>query len=597
MFEDFGNRTCFLSMRELGMRNLLGYLRFLKNTKREVLAAIASGIVYGLSSGFGIPMILKYASGILFSGEKISGIMLSGIVLLPMLIMFIRGLSGFLSSYYFAACGQHIVESLRVMIFKKIQRLHLGFFNNYPPSELISRSINASTIIQTNLVDISSDIITKMMVLIGALGYLTYLCLCQSELFVLLLFLTALPLFIFPIRRVGHRLRQKSGQMQGRTAAIIDNLNHNLSAIKEVRAFGLENQEIIRYRNACHAFSEAFLKVVKYQLIISPIVEILSAAGVGFAMFYAYKRGLKLEIFMPLATALYFSYDAIKRLGDISNKIQMSMAAVDRIEAILNEPEKIVDPENPVYVEKLQGDIQFQNVTFAYTPDCNVLQNINVAINHGQTYALVGSSGSGKSTFVNMILRFYDPDQGNIRIDGIDLREMMKYDLRKNIGYVPQDPALINDTIFNNIIWGKPDASRDEVVQATRKAYAHDFITKMPNDYNTRIGESGNCLSGGQRQRIALARVFLRNCPILIFDEATSALDSESQWAIYNAIKTISRNKTVIMISHRFSMMSIVDEVLVFENGKIAERGSPKSLLLGNTLYRNLYEKQQMEKT
>ncbi|MDR0418572.1 MAG: ABC transporter ATP-binding protein/permease [Puniceicoccales bacterium] len=577
-------------MRELGTWSLLGYLRFLNDTKGEVLVAIITGIIYGLSSGFGVPMIFKHASGILFSGEKVSGVMLIGIVLLPIVIMLIRGLSGFLSSYYFASCGQHIVESLRMMIFKKIQRLHLGFFNDYPPSELISRSINASTIIQTNLVDISSDIITQIMVLIGATGYLTYLCIRQSELLVLLLFLTALPLFIFPIRKIGHRLRQKSGQMQVRTTAIIDKLNHNLSAIKEVRAFGLENQEIVRYRQACHAFSEAFLNVIKYQLIISPIVEILSAAGVGFAMFYAYERGLKLEIFMSLATALYFGYDAIKRLGDISNKIQTSMAAVDRIEAILNEPEKIIDPKNPVHIEKLQGDIQFQNVTFAYTPGCDVLQKINVEIRHGKTYAFVGSSGAGKSTFVNMILRFYDPDQGSILIDGIDLREMAKYDLRQNIGYVPQDPALINDTVFNNIIWGRPDASYDDVVRAAQEAYAHDFITKMPNGYDTVIGESGNCLSGGQRQRIALARIFLRNCSILIFDEATSALDSESQWAIYNAIKAISRDKTVIMISHRFSMMSIVDEVFVLESGKIVEHGSPGSLLTDGTLYRRLCE-------
>jgi ABC-type multidrug transport system fused ATPase/permease subunit len=300
---------------------------------------------------------------------------------------------------------------------------------------------------------------------------------------------------------------------------------------------------------------------------------------------------------MSLATALYFAYDAIKRLGDISNKIQMSMAAVDRIEAILSEPEKIVDPENPIYVEKLKGDIRFQNVTFSYVVGRNVLQDINIAINHGKTYALVGSSGAGKSTFVNMILRFYDPDQGSILINGIDLREMKKYDLRQNIGYVPQDPALINDTVFNNIIWGKPDASQDEVIGAAQNAYAHDFITQIPNRYDTVIGESGNYLSGGQRQRIALARVFLRNCPILIFDEATSALDSESQRAIYNAIKAISKEKPIITISHRFSMMSIVDEVFVFERGKIVEQGSHKNLLADDTLYRRLYERQQVEKS
>jgi subfamily B ATP-binding cassette protein MsbA len=585
------------AMRELGTRSLLSYLRFLKKNKSEVFIAVITGIIYGLSSGFGIPVILKHAAGVLFSGNAVPEMVLLGLVSLPALVVLVRGVSGFLSSYYFALCGQHIVESLRMMIFKKIQRLHLGFFNDYPPSELISRSINASTIIQTNLVDISSDIITQAMVLMGATGYLIYLCMRQSDLVMLLLFLSALPLFIFPIRKIGRRLRKKAGQMQSHTAKIIDKLNHNLSAIKEVRAFCLENQEIVRYRKACHAFSDAFLKVVKYQFMISPMVEILSAMGVGFAMFYAYERGLKLEIFMSLATALYFGYDAVKRLGDINNKIQMSMAAVDRIEAILSEPEKIVDPKNPVYVERLHGDIKFQDVTFSYTQNHDVLKKINVDIRHGKTYALVGSSGAGKSTFVNMILRFYDPDQGSVSVDGIDLREMTKYDLRQNISYVPQDPALINDTVFNNIIWGKPDASREEVIEAAQKAYAHDFIAQMPEGYDTLIGESGNCVSGGQRQRIALARVFLRNCPILIFDEATSALDSESQQAIYHAIKALSKDKTVIMISHRFSMMSIVDEVFVFSQGKIVGQGTHQGLLVGDTLYRRLYERQQVVKS
>jgi subfamily B ATP-binding cassette protein MsbA len=511
-----------------------------------------------------------------------------------MLVMLVRGVSGFLSSYYFAACGQHIVENLRMMIFQKIQRLHLGFFNDCPPSELISRSINASTIIQTNLVDISNDIITQPMALLGAVGYLIYLCVEESDLVILLLFLTALPVFIFPIRKIGQRLRRKSGQMQGRTAEIINRLNHNLAAIKEVRAFGLEEQEIGRYRRACHAFSDAFLKVIKYQLIVSPIVEIISAIGVGFAMFYAYERDLKLEVFMSLAMALYFGYDAIKHLGDISNKIQTSMAAVDRIEAILNEPEKIVDPRHPICVEKLRGDIKFQDVTFSYVRNKDVLKKINVEISHGKTYALVGASGAGKSTFVNMILRFYDPNEGSISVDDIDLREMAKSDLRRNIGYVPQDPALINDTVFNNIVWGKPNASEAEAIVASKKAYAHDFILQMPEGYDTVIGESGNCLSGGQRQRLALARVFLRNCPILIFDEATSALDSESQQAIHRAIKNLANNKTVIMISHRFGMMSIVDEALVFSHGKIIERGSHENLLASDTFYRKLYEKQQV---
>ncbi|MDR2806970.1 MAG: ABC transporter ATP-binding protein/permease [Puniceicoccales bacterium] len=581
----------------MSTRSLFGYFRFLSDAKKEVAIAVIMGVVYGLSSGFGVPVILKYSSGILFSGQEVKGTVLITLTLLPMVVMWIRGVSGLLSSYYFAACGQHIVEELRMMIFKKIQRLHLGFFNDCPPSELISRSVNASTIIQTNLVDISHDIITQPMALLGAIIYLIYICIQQSDLVILLLFLAALPIFIFPIRKIGQRLRKKSGQMQGRTAAIIDKLNHNLAAIKEIRAFGLEEQEVVCYRKACHGFSEAFLKVIKYQLIISPIVEVISAIGVGFAMFYAYERNLKLEIFMSLATALYFGYDAIKRLGDLSNKIQNSMAAVDRIEVILSEPEKIHDPEDPISVDKLHGDIAFQDVSFAYLKNRDVLKKLTVTMQHGKTYALVGSSGAGKSTFVNMVLRFFDPDRGSVTIDGIDIRAMLKHDLRRNIAYVPQDPTLINDTVYNNIIWGKLDATREEVIAATQKAYAHDFIMQMPKGYDTLIGEEGNCLSGGQQQRIALARAFLRDCPILIFDEATSALDSESQHAIYMAIKSLARNKTIIMISHRFSMMSIVDEVFVFSRGEIVEQGSHRDLLMGDTLYRKLYEKQQVMKS
>jgi subfamily B ATP-binding cassette protein MsbA len=574
--------------------SLFSYFRFLKTTKQDVAIAISMGIIHGLASGFGIPVILKYSSSILFSGEEIDGVTVTILTLLPMLVMFIRGVSGFLSSYYFAACGQHIVEELRMMIFQKIQRLHLGFFNDCPPAELISRSINASTIIQTNLVDISHDVITQPMALLGAIGYLIYLCIQESNLVILFLFLSALPVFIFPIRKIGLRLRQKSGQMQRQTAEIIDRLNHNLAAIREVRAFGLEEQETKNYRKACHAFSDAFLKVIKYQLIVSPIIEVISAVGVGFSMFYAYRQGLKLEIFMALATALYFGYDAIKRLGDLSNKIQSSMAAVDRIEVILSEPEKIHDPENPVPVDRLRGDIEFRDVSFAYLKNKDVLKKLNLSIQRGKTYALVGGSGAGKSTFVAMILRFFDPDRGTITVDKIDIRAMLKHDLRRNIAYVPQDPTLINDTVYKNIIWGKPDASREEVIEAAEKAYAHDFISQMAEGYDTLIGENGNSLSGGQRQRIALARVFLRDCPILIFDEATSALDSESQQAIYRAIKNLKKDKTIIMISHRFSMMSIVDEVLVFSRGEIVERGTHRNLLEGDSLYRRLYEKQQV---
>jgi subfamily B ATP-binding cassette protein MsbA len=295
---------------------------------------------------------------------------------------------------------------------------------------------------------------------------------------------------------------------------------------------------------------------------------------------------------MSLATALYFGYDAIKRLGDLSNKIQTSMAAVDRIEAILSEPERIQDPPNPILVGALRGDIEFKEVSFAYLRGRDVLKKVNISIRHGKVYALVGASGAGKSTFINLVLRFFDADEGSVTVDGLDVREMLKRDLRRNIAYVPQDPTLINDTVYNNIIWGKPGASREEVISAAQQAYAHDFILQMPNGYDTLIGEGGRTLSGGQQQRIALARVFLRDCSILIFDEATSALDSESQYAIYQAIRNLTDGKTIIMISHRFGMLAIVDEILVFSRGEIVEQGTHRDLIQSDTLYRKLYERQ-----
>lgn len=577
------------------IRSLWRYILFLKNKKTHVALAIATGIIYGISSGLGIPVILKYTASYLFEQETIQPFLLTILVLLPGLITIIRGISGFLSSYYFAECGQYIVERLRLMIFEKIQRLHLGFFKDYPPAEVIARSINASTIIQTHLVEIANAIVMQPMVLLGATSYLAYVCIQQRDLLVLLLFLSILPLFIYPIRRIGRLLRRKSNLMQGRTAEIVDKLNHNLEAIKEVRAFCLEEREQKHYAEACKDFSDAFLKVVKYQLMVSPMIEIVAAFGIGFAMFYAYRCGLQLEIFMSLAAALYFGYDSFKKIGDVSNKIQASMGAVDRIESILHEPEKVTDVPGAVAIEDCRGEVFFDHVTFAYDTGDNVLKDIAIRLSPGKKYALVGASGAGKSTFVNLILRFYDPTQGAVKLDRIDLRDLQQKSLRQQIGYVPQDPVLINDTVLNNILWGNPEATREEVIEAAKQAYADTFIQQLPKGYDTVVGESGSAMSGGQRQRIALARVFLKRSPILIFDEATSALDAESQEAIYRAIESVAEKRTIIMISHRLTQMATMDEILVFEEGRIIEKGRHEELLQKETIYRKLYEKQQQQ--
>jgi subfamily B ATP-binding cassette protein MsbA len=267
------------------------------------------------------------------------------------------------------------------------------------------------------------------------------------------------------------------------------------------------------------------------------------------------------------------------------------MAGLERIESLLNEPVTICDPEHPIHVHTLKGDITFSDVSFAYE-ETPVLSHVNQSLPAGKTYALVGPSGAGKTTFANLIPRFYEVSSGSVSIDGIDVRSMRLHDVRKHISIVSQDPVLFNDTIYNNILVGNINATSEQIHEAARNAFAEDFIQELEDGYETYVGERGTRLSGGQKQRIAIARAFLKNAPILIMDEATSALDANSESAIQKALEQLIRNKTVILIAHRFSSIKHADEILVFDQGKVVDRGTHETLFEKSILYRSLYEKQ-----
>jgi subfamily B ATP-binding cassette protein MsbA len=369
-------------------------------------------------------------------------------------------------------------------------------------------------------------------------------------------------------------------------------LAHNLTAIQEVRAFAMEDIEVAKYRSTCERVMCSVMKTVKYSVILSPIIEVVAAIGIGVAMVYTHSCKISGDVFIALTGALYFSYDPIKKLARLNNQVKGGMASFERIEDLLRCPEKITDPASPVKIDTL-SDISFKNVRFAYD-DAEVLHGLSIDMTRGCTYALVGSSGAGKTTIINLILRFYDVNSGEITIDGVDVRDMRLRDLRRNISIVPQSPTLIMGTVLDNILWSVPWATREDVIEASKKAHAHDFIVEFEEGYDTNIGESGMRLSGGQRQRIALARAFLRNAPILILDEATSALDANSEHAIHKAVETLIVDKTTILISHRFTMMSIVDKVFVIDSGNVIEEGAPEELVkLTDSAYYSLYEKQK----
>ncbi|MDR2377441.1 MAG: ABC transporter ATP-binding protein/permease, partial [Puniceicoccales bacterium] len=491
-------------------------------------------------------------------------------------------------------CGQRLLENIRIQVFAKIQRLPLEFFHRTSAGEIISRAMNDTALLQGALLDIAENILTQPITFLGSVGALLYLCLQQSQVFVLILYAAAFPLILLPVRVMNRRLRNKAEQVQGEAALLTERLSRNLSAVQEIRAFCMEQRETARFAEVCRLFSRASLQSLKYNILISPTIEIIAAVGVSLSMYFSYRHRISIDTFIALTGALYFSYDSIKKLGWLAARIQTGFAGLSRIQSLLEIPESIRNPPNPVPLGHIRGEVHFQNISFGYTPEQTVIHDLDWRLEAGKIYALVGSSGAGKTTLVNLLLRFYDVRRGKICIDGIDIRKVTLEDLRAHMAFVPQNPTLLSGSIGDNIRWGKWEADEEEIIKAAQSAYAHEFISRLEQGYRTDIGENGNFLSGGQRQRIALARAFLRRAPILVLDEVTSALDAHSEHAIQQAIRQLVRHKTVLIISHRLGMMAIVDEILVLRHGQVAERGPHEELMAHPAgLYRELYLQHQ----
>jgi subfamily B ATP-binding cassette protein MsbA len=577
------------------MRRFVPYLRFLKAVRTPLIAAILCGVVYGLANGAGLPLMAKVIFPRIF-GENAETLTMMQVVLVALWlpgVFLIRGIAGYANAYLIQFSGVRVLEALRVEYFDKLQRLPLSFFNRGSTGDLIARGLGDTSQLQNTLIVISNEIIKQPATLTASIGYLGYLAFTERGAALVLLTLAIIPITVFPIRYVGRKLIDKARALQAQAGALTDRFAENLSARKEVRAFGLEQLEVDRFRRQAGSMIKAQMKVAKYSLSLGPVIEIISAIGISLTFIYAYQIRLPLESFLSIITALVVSYEPVKKLGALSNEMKRGEASLQRLEDVLNEPVSIADPENPVAVDRLKGSIAFRDVTFSYSANEPALRNVSIEIPAGTICALVGPSGAGKSTFANLVPRFYDVDSGVVSIDGIDVRSMRLADLRRNIAVVSQDPILFNDTIYNNLLFGRPGATREEVEQAAKAAFAHDFILALPNGYETLAGERGTQLSGGQRQRIALARAFLRQAPILILDEATSALDSESEAFIQRALQELMIGKTVLIIAHRFSTIRDASQILVFQDGHIVAHGSHESLYGSSSLYQSLYDRQR----
>jgi subfamily B ATP-binding cassette protein MsbA len=402
-----------------------------------------------------------------------------------------------------------------------------------------------------------------------------------------------LPLSLWPASTIGRKIKGYSKRGQAAMGILTAALEQALSGIKVIKAFGTEKQEKKRFARENSQYYRFLRKLIKYNAISSPIMELLASFGAAGVLWYGMNRVVsgamtQGELFSTMA-AILMMYTPVKRLTKVNNTIQRAMGAAERVFETLDEEIDLKDNPGAEVLDRVKGEVEFDDVGFAYD-DKAVLEGFNLRAESGQVVALVGPSGAGKSTVAALLNRFYDPQEGSVRIDGRAIDQVTIESLKQNISFVDQDTFLFNDSIANNIRYGCQTATDEEVRQAARLAYAEDFIEQLPAGFETVIGDRGFRLSGGQRQRICIARAFLRNSPILVLDEATSALDTESEAMVQKALANLMRNRTTLVIAHRLSTVMHADKIVVMEDGRICQAGTHQELVKTDGLYRKLYE-------
>ena len=594
--------------------------------RSRILGALVCGAVFAALSGFGLPFMVKKVLPVLFAeGGRQDLLLLAfpetvslagytahcgwapwiipaehllafSIAILPVVFL-LRGVAGFGKDYLLNSAGLRVLEALRIAIFTKLQHLHLDFFRKIPSGDILSRMNGDAMLVRTALVDVLADLVIQPLTLLAAIGYVIYEANKVPGMGGFLAALAVIPLSVLPIRYLGKKLRRRSKDSLRKAGDINSLLVESLQAPREIRAYNLQEREIGRYRAQTGQFLRLQLKQVKYLKMQSPIIEVLAATGISFAIYQATRVNIKQDTVIALVVALYMCYEPVKRLGAVSNRLRQSDAAMERLRAIADAPIEVADPASPQPLPSpARGEIVFDRVDFTYpASDRPLFQNLSLRIAPGEIVALVGPSGSGKSTFANLVPRFYDVSSGGVHVDGADVRTVAQSQLRSRIAIVSQEPILFSDTITANLRLGKPDATDAEIREAARKAGALDFIESMPQGFDTPVGERGGLLSGGQRQRLAIARAFLKDAPILILDEATSALDSETEAQVQEALERLARGKTVLIIAHRFSTIRFATRILVFDKAAcgVAADGSHEELLESSPLYKALWAHQQ----
>jgi len=516
----------------------------------------------------------------------------AGLAALAFILIALMGaLASYIDNYYTESVGQWVAHDLRMRTYHHLQRLSLGFYNTHQTGALLSTITTDIETIQDFASSSTLDILIDMLTIVSMLGLMFWLNWDFT-----LIAVAVTPFMLFFISRFKKAVKKATHQVRKEESEIVAVVQQGLESMQVVEAFGRQDMEQQALAQVSQATVSAALKARKVKSLLSPIVTITVAFCTAIVLW----RGAALilrDVMTIGALTVYLSYlnkffKPVKDLATTTNAIAQAAVGVERVQAIL-ETDTIL-PERPDAFEPrfLKGDISFEHVAFGYTADAPVLKDVNFKIEAGQMVGVVGPTGSGKSTVVSLIPRFYDPTGGSVKIDGRDVRDYKVNPLREQIGYVLQDTVLFRGTILENIAFGRPNATREEIVDAARLANADEFIQKMPKGYDTMVGERGSTLSGGQRQRLGIARVMVRNSPILLLDEPTAALDSESEKAVIEALERLMKGRTVITIAHRLSTIRDANKIIVISGGVVAESGNHDELMALNGIYADLHRTQ-----
>ncbi|MFN4246543.1 MAG: ABC transporter ATP-binding protein [Flavipsychrobacter sp.] len=488
-----------------------------------------------------------------------------------------------------------LLRKLRDDMFTKILSLPIGFFTEERKADLISRMTNDINEIEVSIMNVLESFIREPLTIIFVL---VSMILISPQLTVFLVLF--LPIAGFVIGRIGKSLKKPSNLAQEYLGSILGIIDETIAGMRVVKAFNAERHQQLKFRETNNTLFRVRKQISRRKELGSPMSETMGVIVVCMILWYGGKlifsgqSSLTGPFFLTYIGLFYMIINPIKNLSTALNNVQKGAAALDRIEHLLNADNTITDKSDAKSISTFSQSIELKDVRFAYG-DKVILDNINLTIQKGKTIALVGPSGAGKSTLADLIPRFHDVTAGEILIDGINVKDYKLFDLRKQMGVVSQEPILFNDTIYNNITLGTGGASAEQVQEAARIANAHNFITQKPDGYETIVGDRGAKLSGGERQRVTIARAVLKNPPILILDEATSSLDTESERIVQDAINTLMKNRTCVVIAHRLSTVQHADEIIVLEKGKVMERGTHNELIAKNGLYKKLVDMQQVK--